>query len=73
MNKDFRLILDAAAAASVPMPATAAALQMNTAQMAENRAEDFSAVIKLMEGLARLETPETKSAEVSRIDRDLAA
>jgi 3-hydroxyisobutyrate dehydrogenase len=55
MNKDFRLILETAAAAKVPMPATAAAFQMNTAEFTDNE-EDFSAVIKLMERLARLET-----------------
>ena len=61
MNKDFRLILETAADGKVPMPATAAAFQMNAAASAESNEEDFSAVIKLMESLARLETPETKS------------
>jgi 3-hydroxyisobutyrate dehydrogenase len=66
MNKDFRLILETAAAAKVPMPATGAAFQMNTAELAENNEEeDFSAVIKLMERLARLETSETKSRTVA--------
>lgn len=59
MNKDFRLILETAAAAKAPMPATAAALQMNVAQYSENKEEDFSAVITLMERLARLETSST--------------
>ena len=53
MNKDFRLILETAAAAKVPMPATAAAFQMNVAELGEGNEEDFSAVIKLMERLAR--------------------
>ena len=61
MNKDFRLILKTAADSKVPMPATAAAFQMNTDALTESNDEDFSAVIKLMEGLARLETPEKKS------------
>ncbi len=66
MNKDFRLILETAAAAKVSMPATGAAFQMNTAQFAENNEEeDFSAVIKLMERLARLETSETNSRTVA--------
>ena len=66
MNKDFRLILETAAAAKVPMPATGAAFQMNTAEFAENNEEeDFSAVIKLMERLARLETSEKKSRTVA--------
>jgi 3-hydroxyisobutyrate dehydrogenase-like beta-hydroxyacid dehydrogenase len=56
MNKDFRLILATAAAAEVPMPATAAAFQMNVAELSESSEEDFSAVIKLMERLARLKT-----------------
>jgi hypothetical protein len=55
MNKDFRLILETAAAAKVPMPATAAAFQMNVAEFNESNEEDFSAVITLMERLARLE------------------
>jgi 3-hydroxyisobutyrate dehydrogenase-like beta-hydroxyacid dehydrogenase len=61
MNKDFRLILETAADGKVPMPATAAAFQMNAAASAESNEEDFSAVIKLMENLARLETPVTRS------------
>jgi 3-hydroxyisobutyrate dehydrogenase len=60
MNKDFGLVLETAAAAKVPMPATAAAFQMNVAQFAEGQEEDFSAVITLMERLARLETSEAK-------------
>jgi 3-hydroxyisobutyrate dehydrogenase len=56
MNKDFHLILETAAAAQVPMPATAAAFQMNVAELGESNEEDFSAVIKLMERLARLPT-----------------
>jgi len=61
MNKDFDLVLETAAAAKVPMPATAAAFQMNVAQFAEGKEEDFSAVITLMERLARLETSEAKA------------
>jgi hypothetical protein len=40
----------------VPMPATAAAFQMNVAEFSEGKEEDFSAVIRLMERLARLQT-----------------
>jgi 3-hydroxyisobutyrate dehydrogenase-like beta-hydroxyacid dehydrogenase len=61
MNKDFGLVLETAAAAKVPMPATAAAFQMNVAQFADGKEEDFSAVITLMERLARLETSEAKA------------
>ncbi len=56
MNKDFRLVLETAVAAKVSMPATAAAFQMNVAEFAEGQEEDFSAVIKLMESLAQVET-----------------
>ena len=56
MNKDFGLVLETAAAARVPMPATAAAFQMNVAEFGEGKEEDFSAVIRLMERLARVET-----------------
>jgi 3-hydroxyisobutyrate dehydrogenase-like beta-hydroxyacid dehydrogenase len=56
MNKDFGLVLETAAAAKVPMPATAAAFQMNVAEFSEGKEEDFSAVIRLMERLAGLET-----------------
>jgi 3-hydroxyisobutyrate dehydrogenase len=56
MNKDFGLVLETAAAAKVPMPATAAAFQMNVAEFSEGKEEDFSAVITLMERLAGLET-----------------
>jgi len=56
MNKDFGLVLATAAAAKVPMPATAAAFQMNVAEFSESKEEDFSAVIRLMERLARVET-----------------
>ena len=55
MNKDFGLVLATAAASRVPMPATAAAFQMNVAEFSESKEEDFSAVIALMENLAGLE------------------
>src|SRR5437868_6952111 len=56
MNKDSGLVLETAAAARVPMPTTAAAFQMNVAEFGEGKEEDFSAVISLMERLARVET-----------------
>src|SRR5260370_754027 len=56
MNKDFGLVLETAAAAKVPMPATAAAFQMNVAEFVDSNEEDFSAVITLMERLARVGT-----------------
>ena len=66
MNKDFGLVLETAAAAKVPMPATAAAFQMNLAEFAEGKEEDFSAVIPLMERLARVETSEAKGFSKQR-------
>jgi 3-hydroxyisobutyrate dehydrogenase-like beta-hydroxyacid dehydrogenase len=56
MNKDFRLILETAARMQVPMPVTAAAFQINTAEAANSIEEDFSAVIRGMENLARLKS-----------------
>ena len=61
MNKDFGLVLETAAAAKVPMPATAAAFQMNVAKFNEGKEEDFSAVITLMERLAWVGTAEAES------------
>ena len=55
MNKDFRLILETAAEMQVPMPVTAVAFQINTAEAGDSTEEDFSAVIRLAENLARLD------------------
>jgi 3-hydroxyisobutyrate dehydrogenase-like beta-hydroxyacid dehydrogenase len=65
MNKDFGLVLETAAAASVPMPATAAAFQMNLAEFNEGKQEDFSAVISLMERLARVEASDSGNRQVA--------
>jgi 3-hydroxyisobutyrate dehydrogenase-like beta-hydroxyacid dehydrogenase len=65
MNKDFRLVLETAAAAKVPMPATEAAFQMNAAEFSEGKEEDFSAVIGLMERLADLETSDTGTRRIA--------
>src|SRR6267143_2231591 len=65
MNKDFGLVLETAAAAKVPMPATAAAFQMNVAGFSEGKEEDFSAVIKLMERLARVERSDTRNRSIA--------
>jgi len=65
MNKDFRLVLETAAAAKVPMPATAAAFQMNDAKFSEGKEEDFSAVIVLMERVAHLETSDDGNRRVA--------
>src|SRR3989441_4718452 len=56
MSKDFGLILEMAKELSVPMPATAAAVQVATAeharQLAAHSDEDFSVVVRRMERLA---------------------
>jgi len=52
MNKDFRLILEAAAQENVVMPATTAAFRVNSDELAHNTEEDFSAVLKRMEEVA---------------------
>jgi len=56
MFKDFRLIVETALELSVPMPATAAAVQVAAAehavQLAAHTDEDFSVVVRAMERLA---------------------
>ena len=52
MNKDFHLILTAAAQEHVPMPVTEAAYRVNSDELAHGEEEDFSAVLKRMEKLA---------------------
>jgi len=52
MNKDFQLILAAAAREQVLMPATEVAFRVNSDELAHNSQEDFSAVLRQMEELA---------------------
>jgi 3-hydroxyisobutyrate dehydrogenase-like beta-hydroxyacid dehydrogenase len=52
MNKDFKLILDAATEARIPMPVTEAAFQVNSDELAGGEEEDFSAVVRRMEEIA---------------------
>ena len=52
MNKDFQLILKAAAQEHLPMPATAAAFRVNSEELAHNDEGDFSAVLRRMETVA---------------------
>jgi 3-hydroxyisobutyrate dehydrogenase-like beta-hydroxyacid dehydrogenase len=54
MNKDFQLILAAAAKEQLRMPATEAAFHVNSDELArnDNNEEDFSAVLRQMEVLA---------------------
>jgi 3-hydroxyisobutyrate dehydrogenase-like beta-hydroxyacid dehydrogenase len=56
MNKDFQLILAAAAKEQVRMPATRAAFRVNSDELANNDEEDFSAVVRQMEVLADIAT-----------------
>ena len=52
MNKDFQLILKAAAQAHLPMPVTEATFRVNSDELAHNDEEDFSAVLRRMEEVA---------------------
>jgi 3-hydroxyisobutyrate dehydrogenase len=52
MNKDFGLILRAAAKADVSMPVTEAAFRVNSEQLAGGGDEDFSAVLRRIEEVA---------------------
>jgi len=52
MNKDFQLILKAAAQEHFPMPVTEAAYRVNSDELAHSEEEDFSAVLRRMEKLA---------------------
>lgn len=49
MNKDFQLILDAAAQEKVSMPATEAAFCVNSDELKRDAQQDFSAVLRRME------------------------
>jgi 3-hydroxyisobutyrate dehydrogenase-like beta-hydroxyacid dehydrogenase len=49
MNKDFALILTAAAQCGLSMPATEAAAAVNSSEAENAGEEDFSAVIRRME------------------------
>jgi len=55
MNKDFELILKAAASTHVSMPATEAAFYVNSEELAGNNEKDFSAVLRRMEEAAGIE------------------
>jgi 3-hydroxyisobutyrate dehydrogenase-like beta-hydroxyacid dehydrogenase len=69
MNKDFRLILQTAAEMKVPMPATAAAFQINSAEFAGEKQADFSIVVELMETLASLRAREQAHTDSNDEDR----
>ena len=52
MNKDFQLILNAAAQQHLPMPVTEAAFRVNSDELAHDDEQDFSAVLRRMEAVA---------------------
>ena len=52
MNKDFQLILKAAADGHISMPVTEAAFRVNSDELAHGSEEDFSAVLRRMEEVA---------------------
>jgi 3-hydroxyisobutyrate dehydrogenase-like beta-hydroxyacid dehydrogenase len=56
MNKDFELILKAAAKARIVMPTTEAAFDINSEELAGGEEEDFSAVLRRMEEVAGIAT-----------------
>ena len=64
MNKDFKLILEAAAEARLPMPATEAAFHVNSEELSEGEEEDFSVVLRRMEDVAGIAAD--RSAPVAR-------
>jgi 3-hydroxyisobutyrate dehydrogenase len=57
MNKDFQLILAAAAKEQVRMPATEAAFYVNSEELAAGDEEDFSAVLRRIEEVAGITHP----------------
>jgi 3-hydroxyisobutyrate dehydrogenase-like beta-hydroxyacid dehydrogenase len=56
MHKDFGLVLAAAARFGLSMPATEASAAINSEEAASGNEEDFSAVIRWMEQLAKSKT-----------------
>jgi 3-hydroxyisobutyrate dehydrogenase-like beta-hydroxyacid dehydrogenase len=64
MNKDFELILKAAAKEHVSMPATEAAFYVNSEELAGDDDKDFSAVLRRMEEAAGFEA--ISSAPITR-------
>jgi 3-hydroxyisobutyrate dehydrogenase-like beta-hydroxyacid dehydrogenase len=69
MNKDFHLVMERAAAAGVPMPATAAAYQMNVAWAGRKPDEDYSGVITQMRELSVAGEGASLTAQPARRNR----
>ena len=62
MNKDFHLILETAKLLNVLMPATMAALDINSMELTDNPEADFSAVIRRMEQLGHVSASDSVPA-----------
>jgi 3-hydroxyisobutyrate dehydrogenase-like beta-hydroxyacid dehydrogenase len=62
MNKDFQLILNAAAKEQVRMPATETAFYVNSEELDGGNEEDFSAVLRRMEEVAGVSNPLASNA-----------
>jgi 3-hydroxyisobutyrate dehydrogenase-like beta-hydroxyacid dehydrogenase len=62
MNKDFQLILEAAAQEQISMPATEAAFYVNSDELSRSDEEDFSAVLRRMEEIAGIGDPHSAPA-----------
>ena len=60
MNKDYRLILDAARSSNLTLPATAAAYEVNSAALEDDPGADFSSVIRHMEKFIEVRVGTTK-------------
>jgi 3-hydroxyisobutyrate dehydrogenase-like beta-hydroxyacid dehydrogenase len=56
MNKDFQLILNAAAEMHLPLPSTEAAFYVNAEESIHDEEDDFSAMLRRMEEFARATT-----------------
>jgi 3-hydroxyisobutyrate dehydrogenase-like beta-hydroxyacid dehydrogenase len=61
MNKDFQLILKAAAQERIPMPVTEAAFRVNADELSGGDEEDFSAVLRRMERVAGIADAQSKA------------
>ena len=62
MNKDFELILKAAANKHVSMPATEAAFLVNSEELSVNNERDFSSVLRRMEEAAGIKPISSNAA-----------
>src|SRR5438270_7203953 len=69
MNKDFQLILKAAAQEHVPMPVTEAAFRVNADELANADEEDFSAVLRRMERVAGPEASPASTPTWRRVNQ----